>query len=101
MQTVSEDCQHDCISSFIDATGCDAISTLACAVCAGHFFCKEIQQIIVDNLVEKNLLEPSIPHDAHVLTHKLLLYQSPHSFFTNNTGKLSANVCHCCITDLH
>ena len=100
METVSEACQNDCISHFIDATGRDATATSACAVCAGHFFTTDIQQIRVDDLVEKHLLEPSLPHDAHVLTHGILLYQSPRSLFTDDSGNSTANVCSSCIGDL-
>ena len=65
------------------------------------FFTKDVQQICVDDLVEKHLLEPSLAHDAHVLTHGILLYQSPHFLFADDNSNSTANVCGCCIGDLH
>ena len=100
MQTVSEECRRNCISNFIDATGDGATATSACAVCAGRFFTKDVQHIRVDDLVQKNLLEPSVPHDAHALTHGILLYQSPRSLFTDDAGHPTANVCSSCVGDL-
>jgi hypothetical protein len=100
MQTVSEECRCNCVANFIDATGREATSTSACAVCAGRFFSKHLERIPVKDLVEKDLLEPSAPHDAHILTEGLLLYRSPRSLFTDNTGTLTANVCTSCILDL-
>jgi hypothetical protein len=61
LETVSEDCQHEHISRFIDATGNEATATAMCAVCAGTFFKQEIYEVKVSDLRLKNKLIPSIP----------------------------------------
>ena len=70
LETVSEDCQQNCISNFIDATGNNAITSSDCAVCRGTFFNSEIYEFKVSDLKEKNKLVPSKPHPAQNLTNR-------------------------------
>ena len=96
-ETVSEEVRRDCISSFIDATGHDAMSIACCAVCAGQFFSKEITQVKVDDLRSKNILSPTTPHRAHILTDGMLLHRTPSSMYTSSAGVHCANVCVSCL----
>jgi hypothetical protein len=50
LQCVSEECERDRISKFIDATGSAAVATSTCAVCAGLYFSKEIKQVTISYL---------------------------------------------------
>ena len=99
-ETVSEDIRRNCISSFIDATGHDATSSACCAVCAGQFFSKEITQVKVDDLRAKNVLSPTVPHRAHILTDGMLLHRTSSSMHTSCTGVHYANVCISCLKHL-
>ena len=100
LETVSEDVRRNCISNFIDATGREATSTACCAVCAGQYFCKEISEVKVSDLQAKNLLSPTTPHHAHILTDGMLLHRTPSSMHTSTSGVDYANVCVICAKSL-
>ena len=99
-ETVSEEVRRNCISNFIDATGREATSSACCAVCAGQFFSKEISRVEVDNLRSKNVLSPTTPHPAHILTDGMLLHRTPSAMHTSSTGVRYANVCVSCVKHL-
>ena len=99
-ETVSEDCQCEHISKFIDATGNKATETVTCAVCAGTFFKEEIYEAKLSNLQLNNKLAPSIPHTAQKLTNGMLLHITPSSLQVDASGNAIANVCNSCTLDL-
>jgi len=98
--TIPEECRQDCLTKFIDATGRAATVTSSCAVCAGNFFTKDINQVEVSFLWQKKKLIPSSIHPAHVLTDGMLLDRSPLSLYRNEHGILFANVCDPCVSAL-
>ena len=99
-ETVMEEVRRDCISNFIDATGRKATSTACCAMCAGQFFSNKITQVKVDDLRAKNVLSPTTPHCAHVLTNGMLLHRTPSSMYTTSDGLQHANICISCVKHL-
>ena len=99
-ETVSEDCRRDRIAKFIDATGNNATTVAACAVCAGGFFVQELYEVKTSDLKLKNALAPSTPHTAQRLTDGMLLHMTPSSHRTDANGVVFVNVCNSCMSDL-
>lgn len=100
LETVSEEVRQKCISNFIDATSRVAMLTTCCAVCAGQFFSKDISKVKVNDLQAKNILSPTTPHPAHILTDGMLLHHTASSMHTLSTGVAYANVCTTCVKSL-
>lgn len=100
--TVSDDCRKKRISKFIDATGNNALLETVCMVCAGRFKRTDTECVRLSHLEEKNLLSPTRPHDAHVLTNGMLLHRSPrtHAHQTDNAGFAVVDVCNPCVCAL-
>ncbi|KAJ7101428.1 hypothetical protein B0H15DRAFT_943753 [Mycena belliarum] len=74
LEPVSEDVVHDCISRYIDRTGNAALRKHVCMVCARRLFRADLEVTTVEALPHKELLKPSVPHPAHVLTQECLLH---------------------------
>ena len=101
LRPVSDECQSACISSFIDATGNHATSTIVCVVCAGRFFCHELVSVTLADLQGKNKLGPASPHPCHILTNGMLLHRNDKSFLTNKDNCPCAIVCKTCVSYLN
>ena len=97
-EIVPEDCQRQCSSDFIDATGSQALARASCTVCAGTFFVSDVEQMLVTNLQKMNKLTPAKTHAAQVLTEGMLLHCGPLAFTTDCESGLRANVCLSCTT---
>ena len=97
-ETVTEECRQDRISKFIDATGRKALTISVCAVCAGSFFLKELQNMKVSELRSKKILLPSRPHPAQNLTDGMLLHRTTTSLYADDKGIENANVCASCMS---
>lgn len=69
-----EDVVKSCISKFIDRTNNDALSTVTCIVCAREVVTSAAVNMSIDDIPNRQLLTPSEPHPAHVLTNGVLLH---------------------------
>lgn len=72
LETVSEEYHHERVIKFIEATGCDTIKTLVCAICAGHFLNQELRLVKLTDLKGGGRLRTVLPHPAHQLTEGML-----------------------------
>jgi hypothetical protein len=98
-ETVSEECRHEHISKFIDATGNKATATVSCAVSAGSFFKIETKEFKLSHL-PNHLLAPSKTHVVQILTEGMLLDTSPSSLRTDGDGIIFVNLCLSCTSDI-
>jgi hypothetical protein len=64
LETVSEECHWDCLTKFVEETGCKVMETFVCAVCAGQFFGHNICSVKISNLQKKEKLVLNTMHPA-------------------------------------
>lgn len=102
LQTVSDSCRKERISKFIDATGNKALHEIVCVVCTGQFRQTDCESVRISDLEEKQLLCPTHPHHAHVLTNGMLLHRSPQTELhqTDSAGFSIVDVCNTCVSCL-
>jgi hypothetical protein len=100
-ETVSEDVRRVRISKFIAATGKNALATMVCVVCAGHFYCESMTDMSLNKLQTDRTLAPSVPHPAHILMEGMLLYTSGDSMRRDDQGQRVARTCGPCKSSLH
>ena len=100
LRPVSDECRQNCVSKFIDDTGKEATLLSVCAVCAGRFFRSEMETMTLSKLQSFGKLCPHSPHNAHVLTDGMLLYQSHESIYESGDDVVFARVCNTCASAL-
>ena len=74
LDTPSQETLNNITSDFIDATGNDALKTVACGSCAREMNTDECSEISIKDIPNKHHLIPHTPHPAHELVHGLLIY---------------------------
>ncbi|KAJ4476097.1 hypothetical protein C8J55DRAFT_490347 [Lentinula edodes] len=67
------------VEKYIEATGNDAVRQVVCCICAREVFRSDAKPMDPGKIPHPELLRPSKPHSAHVLTSGMLLYRDPWS----------------------
>ena len=99
-ESVPDQCRHERIAMFIDATGSKATASAICVVCAGTFFRTEVDSVLLEFLRNTNKLCPAFEHPAHVLTDGMLLHHNPDCYLTDTAGNSCATICLSCLGSL-
>jgi len=74
MDSPSQETLNKIISDFIDATGNQALKTVACGSCAREMNMDECTETLLKDIPNRHLLIPHTPHPAHELVDSLLIY---------------------------
>ena len=93
----SEDVIKECVSAFINRTSNKALCHPTCAVCAADGLKNNTRNIPVDDMVNKQLLQPPIAHNSHQLTDGMLLEQA--GVMDDKRGQM-LTVCAVCEKDI-
>ena len=72
----SEDMIKKCVAAFIYRTSNEALSHATCAICAVDHLKTNMRGIHVEDMLNKELLQPQTAHDSHQLTDGMLLEQA-------------------------
>ena len=74
MDIPSQETLNNIISRFIDATGNQALKTVACGSCAREMDVEDCDEMPLEDIPNKHHLIPNTPHHAHKLVFGLLIY---------------------------
>lgn len=99
-KSVSAQCWCEHITKFINATGSDALASAICVVCAGCFFCTEVDSVSLRFLRDTNKLSPTSVHSDHVLTDRMLLHWNQECYHADATGDCCTSICVSCLASL-
>ena len=91
MASPSQETLDHIIARFIDATGNQALKTVACGSCAREMNMEDCDEMLLKDIPNKHHLIPNTPHPAHKLIQDLLIYTS-----ALGTSGQTVNLCHEC-----